>query len=189
MATASAPPIQITAGDSVSFTYEADDYPPTSGWTMSWRLVGAGVALTLTTTVSGNLFSVYAAPAATGALTVPSTGIACRLFGMVSNGTDRFQLYSADCFLAPNPATITGDTRGHAQRTYDAIKALLEGRATKDQQMYKIGDRELQRIPIPELLSLQDYYRVQAHREMDAEALAQGRKGRNRTILTRMARG
>jgi hypothetical protein len=188
MTAASAPPKQITAGDSVDFTF-ACDYLPSDGWSMTWRLVGAGVALTLSAAAAGTGFEVTAAASATGALTVPATGIPCRLFGFAVNGAQRFTVYSGNCFLAPNPASITGDTRGHAQRTYDAIKALLEGRATKDQQSYKIGDRELARIPVPELLMLQDYYRTQANREQNAEALAQGLPGRPRTILTRMARG
>jgi hypothetical protein len=70
----------------------------------------------------------------------------------------------------------------------EAINALLEGRATKDQQSYRIGDRELTRIPVPELLKLRDYYKAEAQRETNAAALASG-VGRPRTILTRFGRG
>ena len=50
------------------------------------------------------------------------------------------------------------------QRTYDAILATLEGRATSDQMQYRIGTRELHRIPLPELqeLARQYYARIMA---------------------------
>ena len=184
------PPVKITAGDAVSFQFDAGQpYSTTSGYSMAWLLIGAGIKLSLTATGAGTLYTVSATPAQTAALTVPAGGIACRLFGYAVGTADRNTAYSANCFLAPNPTTITGDTRGQAQIAYDAIKALLAGKASRDQQMYKIGDRELQRIPVPELLMLLDHYRREAGREIDAEALMQGRQGRPRTIFTRMQRG
>lgn len=64
---------------------------------------------------------------------------------------------------------------------------MLEGSASKDQRSIKIGDREIARIPIPELLSLKDYYAGEARREAEAAALASG-SPRRRIVLTRMGR-
>jgi hypothetical protein len=188
MPTAATPPARIAAGDTVSFAFSHADYPASAGWAMAWRLVGTGVALTLTATASGDAFTVAATATATAALTVAAAGVPCTLMGYASRAGERFEAYRAPCLLLPNPATITGDLRGHAARTLEAINALLEGRATKDQESYRIGDRELSRIPVPELLALRDYYRAEARREDAAALVASGMPGRPRQVLTRMVR-
>lgn len=51
------------------------------------------------------------------------------------------------------------DLRGHAQRVLDAIEAVIEKRATKDQESYTIAGRSLSKTPISELLKLRDAYK------------------------------
>lgn len=187
MATLQALPGQLTAGDSWSWLWASADYSPAEGWAAAFRLVGPGIAFSIGTVAEDSGFRAGASATITGALVVGARGVPCTLIGWVSRAADRFQVYSAPCLLLPDPATVTGDLRGHATRTLEAINALLEGRATKDQQSYKLGDRELSRIPIPELLQLRDYYASEARREADAAALASGRP-RATMIHTRMAR-
>jgi hypothetical protein len=187
MPVASAPLTRAVAGDTWTWLWSSADYPASAGWAVSWRLVGPGVALVITTTASGDAHLATASAASTGALTVDVAGVPCTLVGWASRAGERFEIYRAACAVLPNPATITGDLRGHAARTLAAINALLEGRATKDQQSYKIGERELSRIPVNELLALRDYYRAEAQREDEAAALASGRP-RSRMVVTRMAR-
>lgn len=188
MATLDAPPVRVTAGDTWAWTWSDAAYPATAGWALSWRLVGAGVALSIASVASGAGFVVTAPAAGTGALVVAARGLPCTLIGWVTLGADRFEVYRGACLVQPNPATITGDLRGHAAATLAAIDALLEGRATQDQMSYKIGDRELARIPIPDLLALRDYYRGQARNEAAADAIAQGRP-KPYQVLVRFGRG
>lgn len=191
MPTASTPPARLAAGDTISFAWSHADYPASAGWSLAFRIVGAaaGLPITLTATASGDGFVVAGTASATAAITVGATGAPATLVGYASKDAERFEVYRAPLHLLPNPATITGDLRGHAARTLAAINALLEGRATKDQMSYKLGDRELSRIPIPELLALRDYYITEARREEDAAALASGMPRRTpRTVLTRWAR-
>lgn len=187
MPIASIPPTRAVAGDTWTWLWSSADYPASAAWVLAWRVVGAGIALDITTVASGDAHLATASAAATAALAVGVAGVPCTLVGWASKAGERFEVYRAGCLVLPNPATITGDLRGHAARTLAAIDALLEGRATKDQQSYKIGERELSRIPIPELLSLRDYYRAEAKREADADALASG-QARPRMVVTRMAR-
>jgi hypothetical protein len=188
MPTADAPPDRFAAGDTLRWRYASADYPANDGWVLSYRLVGAGVALTIAASADGAGFIAEATAAQTAVLSVPAAGVPCTLIGYVSKDAERWAVYRAPCLVQPNPATITGDLRGHATKMLEAINALLEGRATKDQQSYRIGDRELTRIPVPELLKLRDYYKAEAQRETNAAALASG-VGRPRTILTRFGRG
>lgn len=187
MPIASAPLTRAVAGDTWTWLWSSADYPASAGWVVAWRMVGPGVALNITTTASGDAHLATASAATTAGLTVPVAGVPCTLIGWATQGAERFEVYRAPCAVLPNPATITGDLRGHAARTLAAINALLEGRATKDQQSYKIGERELSRIPVNELLALRDYYRAEARREDEAAGLASGRP-RARLVVTRMAR-
>ena len=56
------------------------------------------------------------------------------------------------------------DARSHVQRVLDAIEAVLEKRATLDQEQYRINNRELRRTPIADLLKLRDRYRMELQR-------------------------
>lgn len=188
MAVLDAPPLRAVVGDTWSWRWANGDYPASAAWTNSWRVVGDGVALSISATAEGDGFLVSASASATAALNIAARGLPATLIGWVSKGADRFQVYTGGLFILPNPATITGDLRGHAARTLAAIEAMLEGSASKDQRSIKIGDREIARIPIPELLSLRDYYQAEARREAEAAALASGRP-RTRRVLTRMGRG
>lgn len=188
MPIAAVPPAVITAGDTVAFAWSGADYPASSGWGMAWRLVGAGVSLELAAVAAGDGFTVTATAAATGALTVPVRGLPCTLLGAAVLGEARYTVHRGGCLLQPDPATVTGDLRGHAARVLEAIEALLEGRASTDQQSYRIGDRELSRIEVPHLLALRDYYKAEARREADAEAAAQGRARRPRMLRMAMSR-
>ena len=52
----------------------------------------------------------------------------------------------------------------HVRRVIDAIEAVIERRATKDQKSYSIDGRSLERTPIDELLLLRDRYRAEWQR-------------------------
>lgn len=188
MPTADAPPARFAAGDTLRWFASFADYPATDGWSLAYRLVGPGIGLAIPCTASGSGFIAEAAAASTGGLTVTAPGTPCTLFGYATKAAERWQVYQAPCLVLPNPATATGDLRGHAAKTLEAIEALLAGRATKDQQSYKIGERELSRIPIPELLALKDHYKAEAAREANAALLASG-LGRPRVVVTRFGRG
>ncbi len=56
------------------------------------------------------------------------------------------------------PVNTQKDPYWLATRMLDAIKAMLEGHATKDQQLYEINNRPLSRIPTPELIALRDRF-------------------------------
>lgn len=61
------------------------------------------------------------------------------------------------------------DSRDHVRRTLEAIEAVIERRATLDQEKYKINNRELWRTPVADLLRLRDRYKAEL-RMMNAKA-------------------
>lgn len=84
-----------------------------------------------------------------------------------SKGGEVFQVEAGTLEIAADLATQAepGDVRTHAQRTLDAIEAVIEKRATKDQERYTINNRELWRTPIADLLKLRNTYRAEVRSE------------------------
>ncbi|MFY0309641.1 hypothetical protein ACFMBG_07060 [Leisingera sp. D0M16] len=72
------------------------------------------------------------------------------------------------------------DSRDHVQKVLDAIEAVIENRATIDQQSYQINNRSLQRTPLSELLQLRARYRAELAAKKNA------RRGFGRVIKVRM---
>lgn len=102
----------------------------------------------------------------------------------VSNGHDTRQIDELTVNVRPDLAAITDvyDGRNHAQRVLAAIEAVIEGRATKDQQGYTINNRSLSRTPIQDLLLLRDRYRNEVRRQKMAE---KGQSLLGRPVLVR----
>ncbi|MEN8412360.1 hypothetical protein ABFP33_20620, partial [Acinetobacter bereziniae] len=65
-------------------------------------------------------------------------------------------------------AAVTGqvDTRSHAKKTLEALEAVIEGRATLDQERYRLNNRELFRTPLDILIKLRNQYRAEVSREI-----------------------
>lgn len=66
-------------------------------------------------------------------------------------------------------ADLAGDTtpyngQSHAERVLASIEAVIEQRASRDQERYKINNRELWRTPIADLLKLRDRYKEEVNR-------------------------
>lgn len=83
--------------------------------------------------------------------------------------------------IAPNLALTNApyDGRSHARKVLDAIEAVIEGRATRDQQSYSINNRSLQRTPLADLLTFRAKYRAEVAKE---EAKSSGKKTFGRMI-------
>ncbi|BBF76065.1 hypothetical protein URS_0009 [Acinetobacter ursingii] len=82
-------------------------------------------------------------------------------------------------------ATITENTdlRSHARKTLDAIEAVIEKRATIDQERYRINNRELYRTPFETLVKLRSLYRAEVSRE---QAKASGKSVFGKVIRMRL---
>ena len=62
------------------------------------------------------------------------------------------------------------DVRTHAEKVFEALEALIEGRPTKDVTSYSIAGRSLTRMsPDPITLGLSGGVRVIAHKHCDVQ--------------------
>lgn len=142
---------------------------PAPDWVLTAHLRGPAVInLTAAPDGAGHKFT---ADATTTAGWVPGVySYALR----ATNGADVRQLEANTLEVLEDLVAVAapGDSRGHAQRVLDAIEAVIEKRATRDQERYTIegqnGRRELWRTPIADLLKLRDVYRAEVRREKAA---------------------
>ncbi len=175
-------PAKLVAGDTWRWkrTGLESDYPA-SVWALKYVLLNSAGKIEITAEADGDSFLVNEAAANTANHVA---GIyAWEAF--VTDGTDRFRVGGGTVEILANfLVAASKDMRSHARRVLDSIEAVLERRATKDQQSYEIDGRRLDRTPIADLLNLRDYYRREAASELAAERLASGMKS-GRTILVR----
>lgn len=170
---------EIVIGDTLDFETSVPDYPNTDGWTLNYRLLlleSTGTAISFTasgTPVEDPLgYRVQLAPATTAAWTA---GTYAWNSYLTKTGA-RYTVESGQVVLLPDPAVATAprDNRSHAKKTLAAIEAVIEGRASKDQEEYTIANRSLKRTPIPDLLKLHSRYLNMVAAEDAAAALANG---------------
>ncbi len=149
------------------------DYPPAS-YTLKYslRLEGAGTEIEITATGSGSDYLVEVPVATT------SGKIAGRYLWQAyitrTSDAQRLTLAQGTVELVANRDADTANPRSYARRVLAAIEAVLESRASKDQEEYSIQNRSLKRTPIADLIVLRDKFREEVRSEIAAERLAQG---------------
>jgi hypothetical protein len=84
--------------------------------------------------------------------------------------------------LLPNPASVSADQRSHARICLDAIKLVLEGKASKDILSYTINGRQLQKMTYHDLLEAYSYFSAQVSKE---ESETESLNGRDSGMLIR----
>lgn len=164
----------LTAGDTLDFTTSVPDYPASAGWTLKYRLAprSAGTAIDLTAAANGDDFDVTATSTTTASW---ATGW-YTWTAFVEKAGERYTVGRGQLEIRAASSTLAAatDGRGHARKVLDAIEAVLENRATLDQESYAINGRSLKRMPIEELLKLRQVYRAEVLGEEAAERLDAG---------------
>lgn len=156
-------PAKFTAGLTFKRTVAPECYPVSDGWTLSAAIRGSMVIDIVATDVDGkHRFAVGADDTAEWTPGRYSYSIRA---AKVSEGV--FEVETGAIEILPNLDTATAgyDGRTHAERTLEAIEAVIEQRASLDQERYRINNRELYRTPIADLLKLRDTYRAEVQQE------------------------
>lgn len=150
-------PATIRQGDSLFVQVALDDYLASDDWTLTWYLSGPTSELSKeATTADTDEFLLELTPAETAELGVETLGYVAKAENVDG---DIYTVLSGTVQILPDLATSGPiDLRSHAQKVLDAIKASLEGRATKDEQEYTIKDRSLKRMSLDELLKFKALY-------------------------------
>jgi hypothetical protein len=165
-------PTVWNAGDTLKWDVSVPDYPATEGWTLTYEVKSKNTHVaTITASADGDGYTVTV-PAAT------SAGYAVghhHYRAYVTKGSERYTVDSGDLeILKDFEDNGNYDDRSHAEIVLDAIEAVLESRATKDQESYSIAGRSLSRTPIEDLLKLRDRYKNEVISNHRADQIARG---------------
>jgi len=165
-------PTTVVAGDTVKYQLSLADYPAGDGWTMTTEIVGSSADLgTFTAVASGDDYLTTIAATTTAGWAAGDYSYQI----IVTLSSERFTVERGTVTVKPDLATAsTLDGRTHAKTVLDAIEALLEGKATKDQASYSIAGRSLARYTFEELLVLRSKYQAEVQAETNADRIAKG---------------
>lgn len=155
------------------------------GYTLKYNLTlhGGATPVVLTATYSGTTYTVTSTATATADVTAGDYSFTVT---MTQDSTgNRVELTHGTVTVAANPADSTVDPREHARKVLASIEAVIEKRATKDQESYAIDNRSLSRTPVAELLALRSQYQNEVERLDNAEKIRRG-QSTGRTVVVRM---
>ena len=168
-------PLELRAGDTWAWRREdlASDYPAHT-WTLTYRFKNAASGFEIVASADGTNFAVSVAASTTATYTAGTYAWAAQ----VVNGTTKYTVDSGTLVVLANlfsgTATAANDQRTHAQIVVDAIEAVIEGRAAKDQQEYAINGRMLKLMPVADLLRFRQLYKAELAAEQARERLRNG---------------
>ena len=168
-------PTTFIVGDRLAWkrTDLGTDYAPASyALQYSARLESTATEITITAGESGSDYVVEVAAATTAVYTA---GIYhWQAYIVRSTDSERITVDSGTFEVKANRDAAATDPRGHVKKVLDAIEAIIEKRASKDQESYSIQGRSLGRTPIADLILLRDRYRAEYVREQRAERIRNG---------------
>lgn len=164
-------PTTIRAGLTFSADLVVPEYPAPE-WEISAILRGP-TPIDLTATGDGDIHTFEAAAALTTTWPAGAYAVSIR----ATRAAEVVEVEAGEIEILADLAAVstTHDPRGHARLVLDAIEAVIENRATKDQQSYTIGGRSLQRTPLGDLLNLRAHYRREVARETKGRLKLVGR--------------
>lgn len=168
-------PAELVIGDRWAWkrTDLGSDYPPASyALSYSLRAHESGAEIEITANESGSEYHVEVASATTAGYTAGDYH--WQAYITRSSDSERVVIDRGTVTVKPNLDAADADPRSHVKKVLDAIEAVLENRATADQESYAIAGRSLSRTPIADLLTLRDRYRAEWHREQAAERIKRG---------------
>jgi len=172
-------PDAFVAGNTVKFTKSLPDYLPADGWVLSYAFVKDGDQQLVTATDNGDGLHLITISAADSAKF--KDGI-YHYQASVSKGGERYQVVNNRLEVKPNFATQTKgfDSRSHVKKVLDALEAVFEKKATKDQASYTIGDKSISRLTPAELINWKNHYQRLYNAELKSERIKNGEAAGNK---------
>lgn len=182
-------PKELRVGDSWEWRIERlrADYPA-SAWALRYEFKNADAAFEILASADGDDFVIAVAPSVTAA----------RVAGLYrwvayveqSETVEEVTTVTARKTVGTGPVLMLAsyaddaalESRSYWRRVYDNVLAVLENRASKDQQSYTINGRSLTLMTVEELLLLLDRAKRELDGEQIAEDLANGRGGARRLL-------
>lgn len=164
-------PDEVTAGDRWAWKKSVSGYPAGDGWVLKYFFTNASANFSIEAAADGEDYLIEHTPVS------PTAGFYSWV-ATVSKDDNRFTVGNGTITVRPDPAGVNVDLRSYARKVVDAIEAVIQKRASKDQENYSIDGRSLGRTPIADLLLLRDRFLKELATEKTKTRLAQGRPSR-----------
>ena len=173
-------PTSFRAGLNVSWE-KADfsDHLYADGFTTAiYTISGQNGSATITGTYSGGTWT-FTLTAAQNTLAAGTY----TLFGYISDGTNKYEIYSGTLQVQQSLVTAAQtDARSHVKKVLDAIEAVIERRATKEQESTQLPNGVAISLLGPnDLVKWHENYSYKYQQEKDTERVRNG--GSRRKIL------
>lgn len=175
-------PTKFNKGDTIKWDVTVPDYPASEGWALSYELKSKNSNITgISGSADGDDYTVTISASTSNGYTVGEY----HYMAYVTKGSERFAVDEGRIEVVANFADSGNyDARTHPEIVLDAIEAVLENRASKDQESYTIAGRSLNRTPLEDLISLRDKYKSEVIQQQRADRVARG-LGTSATVRTR----
>ena len=156
---------QLIAGDTWSWTITLPDWTPAGGYTLKYFFRGPGKLDILATASADNASFVAAAtPTQTEGLPAGTYEWQLCVFDASNN---RQELARGEVEVLPDIASQTqpNDNRSWVKKTLDAIRANLQGRASRVEQEYMVAGRQARLLTMKELLDAEGEFAARYRKE------------------------
>lgn len=159
----------IIAGDYLAWKREDlnSDYS-NSAYTLSYQARQAGngtYVITITASASGSDYLVQVGQSTTRPYNV---GLYYWDAYITRNSdSERIRIDSGQWEVIGDKATDNADPRTSNQKIYEAVIAVIEGRASQDQMSYSIAGRSLSRMSIQDLIEFEGIYKARWMKEVN----------------------
>lgn len=168
-------PSELQLGDFWAWKRDdlASDYP-VADYSLSYEfnLIDGSTAsnFTLTATESGDEYII--STSSTTSYTVGNYN----WISYITRSSDsaRVKLEEGYVEIQDNYATTSASVRSHAKKVLDAIEAVIENRASMDQQSMSIAGRSLSRMSIDDLMTFRDRYKSEYLKEVKIARIKNG---------------
>ena len=162
-------------------------FPPSDGWSAELVVRGAAVVTLTGSAVGGSRFQFEVAADTFNSAAIGSAEWTI-IVSRATPAVERVVAAAGRTSIAEDPAAalaVPGGVTTHAERMLAAIEAVLERRATTDQQAYTIDGRSLTRMGFDELVRARELYRRKVQTE--ATLAARGLSRSPMKVRTRLA--
>ena len=167
-------PDEFVRGDTVKWRKRLTDYLPADGWTLTYSFASTTKTFAdkaATDNGDGTHLVTLSASDTTGFTVGPISYV-----GRVSKSGEVFTVSRGVFQILPELQT-GGDNREHAERVLTSLEAVIENRASSDEQSMSIGGQQLSLMTIDDLLRWRGVYRAEVAAIRKAERISRGLSG------------
>ena len=166
-------PTSITVGDSVAWRVGLNEYPASAGWEISYILLNKDGKITISASADGDGHFVSLRSSETRGYAPGHY----RYTVLATLDGDRVTIGSGSIGILPDPLALESyDGRSYAEKTLEAIEAVIANKATNDQLQYSVGGMSLARYTWDDLMKMRNSFRSEVANEQSALTGRNGNK-------------